>query len=278
MSFQQKKSLGQHFLNSDFVPKKMCNAAGVVAGETILEIGPGTGILTAEILKRGATVIAIEADLRAITVLEETFSTEISSEQLIIFHHDARKLDMAQFGLVDQQFKVVANIPYYISGLLFRQCLESAIQPNTLVFLVQKEVAERIARDPKESILSQSVKIFGDPKYVGTIKRGHFTPPPAVDSAIIAITNIDRSRLHTLSEQLFFNVLHTAFGQKRKQLAGNLAKQFNKEHITDALIKLGLSPKSRAEDLTTSNFVNLITLLQENSHNFPQIDTDNGSN
>lgn len=263
MSFQHKKSLGQHFLNSDFVPKKMCDAAGVVAGETILEIGPGTGILTAEILKRGANVIAIEADLRAITALKETFPTEIAAKQLIIFHHDARQLDMAQFGLVDQQFKVVANIPYYISGLLFRQCLESDIQPNTLVFLVQKEVAERIARDTKESILSQSVKIFGDPKYIDTIKRGHFTPPPAVDSAIIAITRIDRSRLHSIPDHLFFDVLHTAFGQKRKQLAGNLSKQFNKEHVADSLIKLGLSPQSRAEDLTTSNFVNLIGLLQK---------------
>lgn len=263
MSFQHKKSLGQHFLNSDFVPKKMCDAGAVSAGDIVLEIGPGTGILTAEILKRGAKVIAVEADLRAIDELEQTFPNEIDSGKLVIFHHDARELDMAKFGLVDQQFKVIANIPYYISGLLFRQCLESAIQPNTLVFLVQKEVAHRIARDTKESILSQSVKIFGDPTYIDTIKRGHFTPPPAVDSAIVAVNNIDRSRLQSIPDQIFFDVLHAAFGQKRKQMAGNLSKQFDKQLVADSLLQLGLTAQSRAEDLSTSNFVDLILLLQE---------------
>jgi 16S rRNA (adenine1518-N6/adenine1519-N6)-dimethyltransferase len=262
MSFEHKKSLGQHFLNSDFVPKKMCDAASLAAGEIVLEIGPGTGILTAEILKRGANVIAIEADLRAIELLKETFVDALTSGQLVIHHHDARKLDMAMFGLVDQQFKVVANIPYYISGLLFRQCLEADIQPNTLVFLVQKEVAQRIARDEKESILSLSVKVFGDPKYIDTIKRGHFTPPPAVDSAIVAIYNINRSRLNGIADNIFFDVLHAGFGQKRKQLPGNLAKLFVKETVGDSLVELGLTAQSRAEDLSIVDFINLITLLQ----------------
>src|SRR6056297_1495077 len=192
-TFAHKKSLGQHFLNSDYVPKKMCDAGSVAAGDVVLEIGPGTGVLTREILKRGASVVAVEADQRAIESLQETCAQEITDKQLTIFHHDARKLDMATFGLQDQRFKVIANIPYYISGLLFRQCLESDIQPTDLVFLVQKEVAQRIARDPKESILSMSVKVFGDPSYICTIKRGHFTPPPAVDSAIVAVHNINRS-------------------------------------------------------------------------------------
>ncbi|MFT5832000.1 MAG: 16S rRNA (adenine1518-N6/adenine1519-N6)-dimethyltransferase [Candidatus Paceibacteria bacterium] len=260
--FEHKKSLGQHFLNSDFVPKKMCDAADLQTGEIVLEIGPGTGILTKEILKRGANVIAIEADLRAIELLKETFVDELTSGQLVVHHHDARKLDMAMFGLVDQQFKVVANIPYYISGLLFRQCLEADIQPNTLVFLVQKEVAQRIAQGTKESILSLSVKVFGEPKYIDTIKRGHFTPPPAVDSAIVAIYNINRSRLNGITDEVFFDVLHAGFGQKRKQLAGNLSKLFQKETVSDSLVELGLTPQSRAEDLSITHFINLITLLQ----------------
>ncbi len=240
----------------------MCDAANLAVGETVLEIGPGTGILTAEILKRGCNVIAVEADLRAIDSLKETFVNEITNGQLVIHHHDARKLDMAMFGLVDQAFKVVANIPYYISGLLFRQCLESDIQPNTLVFLIQKEVAERIARDPKESILSLSVKVFGEPAYIDTIKRGHFTPPPAVDSAIVAIYNINRSRLHGISDDVFFDVVHAGFGQKRKQLAGNLAKLFQKESVGHSLTTLGLVAESRAEDLSITNFIDLIRLLQ----------------
>jgi 16S rRNA (adenine1518-N6/adenine1519-N6)-dimethyltransferase len=170
---------------------------------------------------------------------------------------------MQTFGLQDQQFKIVANIPYYISGLLFRQCLECDIQPNTLVFLVQKEVAQRIAREPKESILSLSVKIYGDPVYVDTIKRGHFTPPPAVDSAIIAVHNINRSRLNGISDETFFTVLQASFGQKRKQLAGNLAHLYQKEVVAQTLSKIGKEPKSRAEDLSVTDFVGLITHLQQ---------------
>lgn len=263
MSFQHKKSLGQHFLNSEYVPKQMCDAGAVSDGDIVLEIGPGTGVLTKEILGRGAKVIAVEADVRAIESLQETFAAEITSGQLTIYHHDARKLDMAMFGLLDQQFKVVANIPYYISGLLFRQCLESDIQPTDLVFLVQKEVAERIARDQKESILSMSVKVFGDPSYICTVKRGHFTPPPAVDSAVVAVHNINKSRLQGIETKNFFELLHAAFGQKRKQLAGNWRQYFDKTLVSDTLVAMQLDPKIRAEDLKVSEFVELITKLQE---------------
>jgi len=261
MSFAHKKSLGQHFLNSDFVPKKMCDAGSVAAGDIVLEIGPGTGVLTREILSRGAKVVAIEADARAITELEAAFPDEIAGGRLVVFHHDARKLDMAAFGLQEQQFKVIANIPYYISGLLFRQCLESDIQPTDLVFLVQKEVAERIARSDKESILSISIKVFGDPSYICTVKRGHFTPPPAVDSAIVAIHNINTSRLQSIPADTFFDVLHAAFGQKRKQIAGNLRTLFSKEAVTNTLVAMSIVPTIRAEDLSVEQFIALISTL-----------------
>lgn len=241
----------------------MCDAGDVVAGDIVLEIGPGTGVLTAEILKRGATVVAVEADERAIESLRETFSAEITSKQLVIFHHDARELDMKKFGLMDQQFKIVSNIPYYISGLLFRQCLESDIQPTDLVFLVQKEVAERIARDTKESILSMSVKVFGDPTYICTVKRGHFTPPPAVDSAVVAVHDISKERLGKISTKTFFELLHAAFGQKRKQLAGNWRGQFDKAVVGETLETLALDPKIRAEDLKVDEFIELLTKLEE---------------
>ena len=164
--FEHKKSLGQHFLNSDYVPKKMCDAAAIAAGDIVLEIGPGTGVLTREILLRGGRVIAIEADARAIAELQTTFPEEISNHQLVIHHHDARTLDLEEFGLKQGSFKVVSNIPYYLSGFLFRTILESNCQPNTLVFLIQKEVAERIARDEKESLLSLSIEVFGEPSYI----------------------------------------------------------------------------------------------------------------
>jgi 16S rRNA (adenine1518-N6/adenine1519-N6)-dimethyltransferase len=259
--FEHKKSLGQHFLNSDYVPKKMCDAATLQSGDVVLEVGPGTGALTREILNRGAHVIALEADQRAIESLNETFAAEVVSGSLKIFHHDVRELDPAEFGLKTGEYKVVANIPYYISGLLFRTFLESTCQPNTLVFLVQKEVASRIAGDKKESLLSLSVKVFGDPTYICTVGRGHFTPPPNVDSAIIAVTNISTLRMNGLDTKAFFDLLHRGFGQKRKQLIGNLAHTAPREALEKLFVSLGLTLTVRAEDIPVSTWIALATHL-----------------
>ena len=259
--FEHKKSLGQHFLNSDYVPKKMCDAAKLESRDIVLEIGPGTGALTKEILARGARVVALEADMRAIESLNETFAAAIAAGQLTIHHHDARTIDPTWFGLEHQQYKVVANIPYYISGLLFRTLLETNCQPNTLVFLVQKEVASRIAKDKKESLLSLSVKCYGNPSYIGTIARGHFTPPPKVDSAIVAVTDISKSAFATMSERDFFILLHLGFGQKRKQLLSNLSKSYPRSQLEEIFKKTGLVLNVRAEDVSLANWLNLAEKL-----------------
>lgn len=259
--FQHKKSLGQHFLTSDYVPNIMCDAANLQKGETVVEIGPGTGVLTKEILKRGATVIAVEADTRAIKSLEETFAAEIEDKQLLIVHADARKLDLPCLGVTNRSYKVVANIPYYISGLLFRTFLDSDFQPNTLVFLVQKELAERIVRDRKESLLSLSVKVFGDVKYIQTIKRGHFTPPPKVDSAVVAVTNINNDYFSTITKAQFFSTIKAGFSSRRKQLAGNLRGIAEKEAIEAAFTQADVENKVRAEDLDLSKWSALIVHL-----------------
>lgn len=267
--FAHKKSLGQHFLNSPLVPAWMCDAADIQEGDTVVEIGPGTGILTAELLKRGAKVIALEADQRAVDVIDKKFSAEINKKQLRIEHCDARDWNPQVFHLKNQSFKVVSNIPYYLSGLLFRIFLSHQIQPNCLVFLVQKEVAKRITSnlktDHKESLLSLSAQIYGQPKYVQTVPRGHFTPPPKVDSGIVLIRNISRDKLENLDEQLFFNVLHLGFGQKRKQLLGNLSAEFDRQLITDIFSKQNLPLNIRAEDMPLEKWVELVKLLQENT-------------
>lgn len=259
--FAHKKSLGQHFLNSDYAPKKMCEAANLQAGDIVLEVGPGTGILTKEILARGAKVIAIEADQRAISSLQETFPAEIASGLLTIHHHDARILHPADFGVTDHAYKVVSNIPYYISGSLFRSFLDTDCQPTDLVFLVQKEVAERIARDPKESLLSLSIKVFGNPTYICTVKRGHFTPPPKVDSAIVAIHTINRDHFKTMGREAFFAMLHLGFGQKRKQLLGNLSKEYQRESLEKIFTTLELPLDIRAEDIQPKRWVGLAEKL-----------------
>lgn len=260
--FEHKKSLGQHFLNSDVVPKWLCDAADIQAGEMVLEIGPGTGALTKELLKRGARVVALEADLRAIALLQETFEREVASGHLALHHTDARTLDLATYPeLADHTFKVVANIPYYLSGHLFRSLLESPLQPTTLVYLVQKEVASRIARTQKESLLSLSIKAYGTPTYVRTVSRGHFTPPPKVDSAIIAVRNITRDNFTTIPEADFFAFLHQAFGQKRKQLQGTLGVIYGRDRVSHALKTFGYPATARAEVVSPNHWFSLFTML-----------------
>lgn len=263
--FETKKSLGQHFLTSATVPKWMCDAACVTAGETVLEIGPGTGVLTKELLSRGVQVIALEADSRAIAVLQERFVQEIDSGFLVVHHCDVRKVDPSSIPkLNDHGFKIVANIPYYLSGMLFRNFLESSIQPSCLVYLVQKEVAKRITTDllrgEKESLLSLSVKVYGTPTYVRSVSKGHFSPAPKVDSAIISIQNINRENFSNLDSSLFFELIHVGFGQKRKQLLGNLSKHYDRSTLTNIFSTLCIPISTRAEDLSIEIW---LTLAQE---------------
>jgi 16S rRNA (adenine1518-N6/adenine1519-N6)-dimethyltransferase len=260
--FAHKKSLGQNFLTSDVVPNWLVAAGEVTAADTVLEIGPGTGALTKILLKNGARVIALEADSRAMTILEALFENEIKTGQLRLIHGDARELSIASIGLSHQQFKVVANIPYYLSGFLLRTLLENPIQPSKLVFLMQKEVVTRIARDTKESILSLSVKAFGVPKYVKTVTRGHFNPPPKVDSAILQINDISLSNFSDNNEQnLYFELLHLGFGQKRKQMLSNFAHDYDRTTLEGIFTELGLKLDIRAETVSLSSWLSLTKKL-----------------
>ncbi len=239
----------------------MCDAAHLERGETVLEIGPGTGALTKELLGRGMNVVAIETDERAVAILKETFANQIDTNQLQLHELDAREIPLEKLGLKDRQYAVVANIPYYLSGLLFRQLLETECQPHTLVFLVQKEVAARIARDQKESLLSLSIKAFGNPTYICTIGRSHFTPAPGVDSAIIVVTNITRDHFKTFSQKDFFTLLHLGFGQKRKQLLGNLSAQYDRAVVSHLFTDLNLPQTVRAEDIPLPVWLNIASEL-----------------
>ncbi len=265
--FKTKKSLGQHFLNSEVVPRWLSDAARIEKGETVVEIGPGTGALTEELLKRKAKIIALEADRRAIEVLKKKFKDAIASSRLLIKHADVRRFDIAKLNLKDHNFKVVANIPYYLSGLLFRLFLSDKIQPKLLVFLVQKEVGKRattsLERGEKESLLSLSVKAFGTPHYIKSVSRGHFTPQPKVDSAIVLIENINKDNFKNLNQEFFFELLHLGFGKKRKQLLGNLSANFPREKLIDSFSTLGIKETARAEDLGLELWLSLAKLLQE---------------
>lgn len=233
----KKKSLGQHFLHNRHYLEMVADAARIQKGETVVEIGPGEGALTSVLLERGANVVALEKDARLIDVLREKFK----GQKFEVIEGDALEYEPAF-----KSYKLVGNVPYYITGALFKKFLSAKRQPATLVFLIQKEVAERIARSEKESILSLSIKAYGTPTYIKSVPAGAFVPPPKVDSAILAVTGISRKSFKNNShEGKFFEVVRAGFGQKRKLLASNI-KGLVKE---DALEKAGIDPKARAEDV-----------------------------
>ena len=260
--FIHKKSLGQNFLTSDVVPRWLTEAGEVTKDDLVLEIGPGAGALTKVLLETGAKVVALEADSRAVVILEELFATHISSKQLTLIHADARELSVGDLGLYHHQFKVIANIPYYLSGFLLRTFLENPIQPSILVFLMQKEVVERITRAPKSSILSLSVQAFGVPKYVKTVTRGHFNPKPKVDSAILRVSDITTTHFASKDEQdLYFELLHLGFGQKRKQLLSNFSHRYKREALEHLFASLSIKLDARAETLSLETWLQLTKRL-----------------
>ncbi|MBI2004671.1 ribosomal RNA small subunit methyltransferase A [Patescibacteria group bacterium] len=257
---EKKKSLGQHFLHSKHYLAKIADAAELAAGDLVLEVGPGEGALTRELLARGATVVAVEKDRRLIPVLKEKFSKEIGEEKLHIVEGDILRFAIAKFDVSKDGplgYKVAANIPYYITGALLKKLLTGARQPMQMVLLLQKEVAERIACSKKESILSLSVKAYGDPTYVCTVPRGAFAPPPAVDSAVLVIKNISRAHFATAKqEERFFALVRAGFAKKRKLLARNLEPMLGKNY-SHILQNIGISEKARAEDVHLEQWVRL---------------------
>ena len=167
-----KKSLGQNFLNSDGALDAIIKAGRVTKGDKVLEIGPGKGALTKRLLDAGANVIAIEKDDRLIPILEDLFAKEIKTKKLTLIHGDVLKFDPLLNELKTKEYKLIANIPYYITGEITRKFLSGNFQPSVIVVLVQKEVAERITtstqgatkiKEGKESILSISVKAYDIP-------------------------------------------------------------------------------------------------------------------
>lgn len=249
MKKQRGARLGQHFLTNTHYARVLAEAVAVKEGESIVEIGPGKGALTRELLHMGAPVVAVEKDEALVLVLRHTFAAEIASGQLRIIEGDVRDFSF------NEPYVVAANIPYYITGEIIRQFLTAVRQPRAMALLIQKEVAERIlARDGKESILSLSVKAYGVPKIVAKVGRGNFSPPPSVDSAILLIENISRDFFAYIEEKTFFTCVKAGFASKRKQLAGNLAVLWGKERAVSILAQVGISHSVRAEDLSLEDW------------------------
>ena len=282
---QKGARLGQHFLTGLWAAHALAQAVSVQPGETILEIGPGKGALTRELIATGQHVLAIEKDGMLAQGLSATFAADIASGALRVVAADIRDVEVvyepgqtvpdarrgeggardvpertvsatlrlrneAEGIVLPGGYVVAANIPYYITGEIVRQFLETPAQPRAMALLIQKEVADRIvARGGKESILSLSVKAYGTPKIVAKVSRGNFSPPPSVDSAILLVGDISKQFFGDLDEKIFFKVVKAGFASKRKFLSSNLAVPFGKDAVLRAFEACGLSGKVRAEDV-----------------------------
>lgn len=269
MQIIAKKSLGQNFLKSQVALNKMLLAGEVKNTDTVLEVGPGKGILTEKLLAVAKKVIAVEKDDRLIPLLQEKFAEEIKKGQLEIIHGDILNLTPTPslFNEREKSYKIIANIPYYITGQFLRKFLETDLQPEKIVLMVQKEIAQRIvANDGKESLLSISVKVFGKPKMVMKVDKENFSPAPKVDSAILLISDISKKLFteNKISEKDFFKILHAGFAHKRKMLLGNLREYFKKhpdkstKNLEELFLNCKINDKIRSEDLKISHWVDLI--------------------
>ncbi len=283
-----KKSLGQNFLRDPKILSKIADFAEIKNTDTVIEVGPGEGTLTEILLQKTDNVIAIEKDDELAKSLLQKFNQHILNNKLRVINQD-----ILNYEPDVENYILVGNIPYYITGAIFKKFLESKNPPKSMTFVIQKEVADRImARDGKESILSISIKTYGEPKYGGTIKAGSFYPKPNVDSAIISITGIskekfslanpsepsslstDKSLLAFSSSQLvslrkarsegsegyekkFFEILKTGFAHKRKLLIKNLGEIAGERNLKEIFKKCGIEEKTRAEDLKVGDWINL---------------------
>jgi 16S rRNA (adenine1518-N6/adenine1519-N6)-dimethyltransferase len=271
MMHKAKKSLGQNFLKSEIALRKIIEAGEIKLDDVILEIGPGKGALTEKLLEKAGVVIAVEKDYELFEFLKEKFSEEIKSKSLLLIQGDILEFQIKDYEL--RNYKIIANIPYNITGAILKKFLTEKHQPECMVLLVQHEVATRIiARDGKESILSISVKAYGEPKMIMKVGARYFSPAPKVDSAIILIKKISRKnftspltplltgeggqRPDEVNEEKFWEIVKTGFAHKRKKLSRNLKSLRNYEDY-EKNIESGNLGNKRAEELTLSDWIAL---------------------
>lgn len=298
-----KKSLGQNFLVDRVALDKIVEAAELSSNDCIIEVGPGLGVLTEELVKSAGKVIAVELDQKLVSILEERFCNVVISshpepprgwieggEKSCCIHDDGILTSSRQGGIPqdDSQkrnlsiinsdilhvklndlvggcasYKVVANIPYYITSKILRFFLEAEKKPETIVLLTQKEVAQQITAKPGDmSLLSVSVHVYGDPEVIDLVKSGSFFPAPKVDSAILRVKNIGW-KVVDVSEKNFFRVVRMGFSSRRKTLLNNLSAgyQLDKKTTLDILEKAGLTERTRAQELSIEKWQELCVAI-----------------
>jgi len=255
------KCLGQNFLIDKIVLRKILKAANLSKNDIILEIGPGIGNLTVELAKRVKKVIAVEKDKKMIEVLKDNLK---NFKNVKIIQGDILKSNI-QYPISNIQYKVVANLPYYIVSPIIRKFLESKNPPKEMLLMVQKEVAQRITVSEKMNLLAVSVQFYAESEIISYVSKKSFWPSPKVDSAIIKIAPFPyKSTLIRINPRLFFRVLRAGFSHPRKKALRNLEKELklNKEKLEKIFLKNKIDFNSRAENLTLKNWLCLAKALK----------------
>lgn len=255
------KSLGQHWLRDRDILAHIADCAEINDTDTVLEIGPGLGTLTSELLRRAGKVIAVEYDGE----LARKLPNQFPGKNLTVINSDILEFD---FSTLPAGYKVVANIPYYITGKIIQQLTTTANKPSVAVLLVQREVAQRLAAGPGQmSILAVSAQIFADASLGDVVKAEKFTPPPKVDSQVVILKTRKLPFLIDVSESEFFMVVKAGFSAKRKKLRSSLSGGLHlpKSEVENLLKSVNISPENRAEALSLDDWVRLTKTICYNN-------------
>lgn len=259
------KLLGQNFLVDQNILKKIVTAADPKPDETILEVGPGLGSLTNLLSETDASITAIEKDPKIARVLENEIAKRRDKNIELVIGDILKISD--NFFLNLGKYRVIANIPYYLTARLLRKLLEEVNPPKEIIVMIQKEVAERIlAKPPHMNLLALATQTYGAPRILFPVSKGAFWPVPEVDSAVLKIENISKDFFKTnkVDEKLFFKLLKSAFATKRKTLVNSLEREFQikKEDARMILGGLELKETARPEELGLPDWVSLIHMMK----------------
>ena len=252
-----KKELGQHWLKDPETLAEIAEAAELVSDDVVLEIGPGLGTLTSRLLARAGRVVAVEFDAE----LARKLPGQFPGKNLEVINEDILQFDLDQLSA---GYKVVANVPYYITSKIVEKLMTAKNKPSLAVLLVQKEVAQRIAAEPGDmSILAISAQIFAEAELDIEVPRQFFTPPPKVDSQVVVLRTRDEPLVAKNDEKLFFRLVKAGFSSKRKKLRSSLSAglAISKPEAERLLKTAGINPDQRAEDLSIDDWRRLQSSL-----------------
>ncbi|MFO7742269.1 MAG: 16S rRNA (adenine(1518)-N(6)/adenine(1519)-N(6))-dimethyltransferase RsmA [Anaerolineae bacterium] len=267
------KALGQNFLVDQTILERIAEAAHLTSEDIVLEVGAGTGALTRLLARDAGHVVALELDQRLIPILEGELS---ELQNVSVVQGDVLGLDppallqeaSAEWRAPLVHYKLVANLPYYITSAILRHVLEADRRPELMVLTVQREVAERIVAGPGDmSILAVSVQFYGDPEILFRIKPGSFYPSPRVESAVLRVDVHPEPPLSRGEIDAFFTVVRAGFSQRRKQLHNSLStglgERISKHEAADTLEEAGVDPRRRAQSLSVQEWIKVTRELTE---------------